>query len=88
MSNKSKLFSDVNFFVTQRLEENYRNLNNNIEYREILSKYAESFEEIESSLNNEKITNAYKEIEANIHEIQLEEAYKLGFKDSLKIINT
>lgn len=87
MSNKSKLFSDVNFFVTQRLEENYRNLNNNIEYREILSKYAETFEEIESILNNEKITNAYKEIEANIHAIQLEEAYKLGFKDSLKIIN-
>ena len=87
MSNKSKLFSNINFFVSQRLEENYNNLKNSNEYRKILSKYAELFEEIEENLNNEKITNEYKEIEANLHTLQLEEAYKLGFKDSLKITN-
>lgn len=82
MSNKSKLYSNINFFVYQRLEENYNNLKNSSEYRKILCKYAELFEEI-----NEKITNEYKEIEANLHTLQLEEAYKLGFKDSLKITN-
>ena len=88
MLNKSKLISDVNFFVSERLEENYSRLKNNNEYRKILSKYADLFEEIEQRVNNEKITNAYKELEANLHTIQLEEAYKLGFKDSLKISNT
>ena len=87
MLNKSRLFSNVNFFVSERLEENYNNLKNNIEYRKILSKYVDLFEEIEQRVNNEKITNAYKEIEANLHTIQLEEAYKLGFKDSIKITN-
>ena len=88
MLNKSRLFSNVNFFVSERLEENYNTLKNNIEYRKILSKYVDLFEEIEQRVNNEKITNEYKEIEANLHTIQLEEAYKLGFKDSLIISNT
>lgn len=86
MKNKSKLKQHIDSFIDERLEENRSNILCNKDVRKLADKYLSLFDTIEISTNNEKLTDEYKSIELNLKRIELQEAYKLGAKDSIKIL--
>lgn len=86
MKNKSKLKNHIDNFIDERLEENRNNILCNKEVRKLANEYLNLFDKIETGMNNEKLTDEYKTIELNLKRIELQEAYKLGAKDSIKIL--
>lgn len=86
MKNKSKLKNHIDNFIDERLEENRCNILCNKEVRKLANEYLNLFDKIEMGINNEKLTDEYKTIELNLKRIELQEAYKLGAKDSMKIL--
>lgn len=87
MKNNENLKKNIIQFIDERIEEIYKNLANDMEYRKISKQYFDYYDKIEMLINNENLTDNYKTIELDIHRIELQKAYKTGFKDSFMIHN-
>lgn len=87
MKNNTNFSNNVYDFIEERINESYTILNKNKEYKQIQDKYIKSLTDIRSNLsNNVEMLEEHASNEADLYTMQLQEAYKIGFKDSIRIL--
>lgn len=74
-------------FVEERLQISYERLLKQSNNKKVIDKHLELFDKLSSSLQNNKLLENYREAEIDAYELQIIEAYKMGFKDSINILN-
>ena len=88
MEYNEELQIEVDNFIEERIQENYKKIMEIEKNKKALKNYYNLFNQITEIINNHNLTSQYKETEFDICSIQLKEAYKLGFKDSITIFMT
>lgn len=82
-----KLKESCERFVEQRISENYKKIIKSQKHKSIASNYFKAFEQLEEELiDNRELLEQYEECEALFYNAQLKEAYKMGFRDSRRIL--
>lgn len=83
------LKSNIIDFIEQRLLESYMRVSQNKEYKEKKAEYVGQEEYFNSKLYENKLLEDYEDIKGKklyLDSLELEEAYKIGFKDSIKLL--
>lgn len=86
---KSMLKMNVSDFIEQRLLESYIRVSQSKEYKEKKAQYVEQEEYFNSKLYENELLEDYEDIKDKklyLDSLELEEAYKIGFKDSIKLL--
>lgn len=74
-------------FIEERLQVSYERLLKQSNNKKVINKHLELFDKLSASLQNNTLLENYREAEIDAYELQIIEAYKMGFKDSISILN-
>ena len=74
-------------FIEERLQVSYERLLKQSNNKKIINKHLELFDKLSASIQNDTLLENYREAEIDAYELQIIEAYKMGFKDSISILN-
>lgn len=74
-------------FIEERLQVSYERLLKQSNNKKIINKHLELFDKLSASIQNDTLLENYREAEIDAYELQIIEAYKMGFKDSINILN-
>ena len=74
-------------FIEERLRVSYERLLKQSNNKKIINKHLELFDKLSASIQNDTLLENYREAEIDAYELQIIEAYKMGFKDSINILN-
>lgn len=87
MENNSNLKEDLKDFINERLNQNYKNLVSNKEYKKKEEECRDLVDKLNKSFNID-LFELYRDKNNNIQYIELQQAYLAGFKDSNIIFNS
>lgn len=74
-------------FIEERLQVSYERLLKQSNNKKIINKHLELFDKLSASIQDNTLLENYREAEIDAYELQIIEAYKMGFKDSINILN-
>lgn len=74
-------------FIEERLQVSYERLLKQSNNKNVINKHLELFDKLSASIQNNTLLENYREAEIDAYELQIIEAYKMGFKDSISILN-
>ena len=74
-------------FIEERLQVSYERLLKQSNNKKVINKHLELFDKLSASIQNDTLLENYREAEIDAYELQIIEAYKMGFKDSINILN-
>ena len=74
-------------FIEERLQVSYERLLKQSNNKKIINKHLELFDKLSASIQDNTLLENYREAEIDAYELQIIEAYKMGFKDSISILN-
>lgn len=74
-------------FIEERLQVSYERLLKQINNKKVINKHLELFDKLSASIQDNTLLENYREAEIDAYELQIIEAYKMGFKDSISILN-
>ena len=74
-------------FIEERLQVSYERLLKQSNNKKVINKHLELFDKLSASIQDNTLLENYREAEIDAYELQIIEAYKMGFKDSISILN-